>query len=164
RALEVGDHLRDGVVGLAHGLQLDALGENGPYREAKVASGMIEVKVAVGHDLHLVDRDAGRAQGFVQRPAHGQVRHLCPGMPLAAGGFEEKHEFPRDLFQHLGAMGLCGIPYDEAYGGGGQSYLTYLAVLEEIATGFFSLALTLSVHHLSAFGVHGFGSSKLKEK
>jgi alkylation response protein AidB-like acyl-CoA dehydrogenase len=60
-------------------------------------------------------------------------------------------------------MGLCGIPYDEAYGGGGQPYLTYLAVLEELATGFLSLAITLSVHHLSAFGLHEFGSDALKE-
>jgi alkylation response protein AidB-like acyl-CoA dehydrogenase len=110
-----------------------------------------------------VDRDFGLTED--QREVVAAVREFVADRAApAAAGFEEKHEFPRDLFQHLGAMGLCGIPYDEAYGGGGQSYLTYLAVLEEIATGFFSLALTLSVHHLSAFGVHGFGSSKLKEK
>lgn len=80
------------------------------------------------------------------------------------GGFEEREEFPRDLFRDLCGMGLGGIPYDERYGGGGQPYLTYLAVLEEVATGSLSLAMGLSVHHLSAFGVHEFGSETLKEK
>ena len=37
-------------------------------------------------------------------------------------------------------------------------------MLEELATGFFSLALTLSVHHLSAFGVAGYGSEDLKRR
>jgi alkylation response protein AidB-like acyl-CoA dehydrogenase len=79
-------------------------------------------------------------------------------------GFEERAEFPRDLFRDLCAMGLGGIPYEERYGGGGQPYLLYLAVLEEVATGSLSLAVGLSVHHLSAFGVHEFGSETLKEK
>src|SRR5438094_113430 len=81
----------------------------------------------------------------------------------AAAGFEERKEFPRALFRQLGQMGLAGVPYQERYGGGGQTHLTYLAVLEEIATGFLSLAITVSVHHLSSFGIHEFGSDHLKE-
>ena len=82
----------------------------------------------------------------------------------ASSGYEEKHEFPRDLFRQIGEMGLAGIPYEERFGGGGQSFLTYLLVLEEIATGFLSLAVTLSVHHLASFGIHQFGSEELKRR
>jgi alkylation response protein AidB-like acyl-CoA dehydrogenase len=110
-----------------------------------------------------MDRDFGLSED--QREVVLAVREFMAERagPVAAG-FEERHEFPRDLFRELGGMGLAGIPYDEAYGGGGQTFLTYLAVLEEVARGFFSLALALSVHHLSAFGVHAFGSEELKRR
>ena len=111
----------------------------------------------------LVDRDFGL--GLDQREILGAVRQfMAERAGPASAGHEEKAEFPRDLFTQLGEMGLCGIPYEERYGGGGQSFLTYLTVLEEIATGFFSLAVTLSVHHLSAFGVHAFGSDELRQR
>ena len=108
-------------------------------------------------------RDFGLTED--QREIVGAVREFVSDRAApAAAGHEEKKEFPRDLFRQLGEMGLCGIPYDEALGGAGQPHLTYLAVLEEVATGFLSLGLALSVHHLSAFGVHEFGSEELKGK
>jgi alkylation response protein AidB-like acyl-CoA dehydrogenase len=108
-----------------------------------------------------MDRDFGLTED--QREIVAAVRDFVRSKAApAAAGYEEKGEFPRDLFRELGQMGLCGIPYDEGYGGGGQPFLTYLAVLEELAGGFLSLAMTLSVHHLSAFGVHRFGSEELK--
>jgi alkylation response protein AidB-like acyl-CoA dehydrogenase len=110
-----------------------------------------------------VHRDFGLTDD--QREIVGAVREFVAERAApAAGGYEEKKEFPRDLFRQLGEMGLCGIPYDEAYGGAAQPSLTYLAVLEEVATGFLSLGIALSVHHLSAFGVHDFGSEDLKQK
>jgi alkylation response protein AidB-like acyl-CoA dehydrogenase len=109
-----------------------------------------------------VDRDFGLTDE--QRDIVGAVREWVGEQAgPASAGYEEKHEFPRELFRHLGEMGLAGIPYDERHGGGGQSYLTYLLVLEEIATGFLSLAVTMSVHHLAASGIHDFGSEHLKE-
>jgi alkylation response protein AidB-like acyl-CoA dehydrogenase len=110
-----------------------------------------------------MDRDAGLSED--QREIVGAVREfVADRVAPAAAGHEEKKEFPRDLFRQLGEMGLAGIPYEERFGGAGQPFLTYLAVLEEIATGFLSLAITLSVHHLSAFGVHAFGSDDLKQR
>jgi alkylation response protein AidB-like acyl-CoA dehydrogenase len=108
-------------------------------------------------------RDFGLTED--QREIVGAVREFVRDrVAPAVSGYEEKHEFPRDLFTALGELGLCGIPYEERYGGAGQPFLTYLVVLEEIATAFLSLAITLSVHHLSAFGIHEFGSDELKDR
>src|SRR5688572_29283794 len=110
-----------------------------------------------------MDRDFGLTPE--QREIVGAVRSLVAGQVRPGiGEFEARKEFPRDMFRALGDMGLAGIPYSEKYGGGGQPYLTYLAVLEELATGSAALSVALSVHHLSAFGVHEFGSDELKEK
>jgi alkylation response protein AidB-like acyl-CoA dehydrogenase len=95
----------------------------------------------------------GAVRGFVRDRVRPRISEL-----------EERKQFPRDLFRGLCDMGLGGIPYSEKYGGGGQPFLTYLAVLEEIATGSLPLAVTLSVHHLSAFGIHEYGSDELKER
>ncbi len=110
-----------------------------------------------------MDRDYGLSGD--QREIVGVVRDfVAEKVAPAIGDFEEKGEFPRQLFQQLAEMGLAGIPYDERHGGGGQPFLTYLAVLEEVATGSLSLAVGLSVHHLAAFGVHEYGSEALKAK
>src|SRR5215218_3616094 len=110
-----------------------------------------------------MDRDFGLSEE--QREIVKVVRgFVADRIRPEIAGYEERKEFPRDLFRGLCDMGLGGIPYDDRYGGGGQPSLTYLAVLEEIATGSLSLAVGLSVHHLSAFGVHEFGSRDLKDR
>jgi alkylation response protein AidB-like acyl-CoA dehydrogenase len=108
-----------------------------------------------------VHRDFGLSDE--QRALVGAVREWVRDVAApASAGFEEKHEFPRGLFAQLGDMGLGGIPLPEKDGGGGESYLTYLTVLEELAAGFLSLAVTLSVHHLAEFCLHAFGSEELR--
>jgi alkylation response protein AidB-like acyl-CoA dehydrogenase len=110
-----------------------------------------------------VDPDFGLSDE--QREVIGAVRAFArERITPAAAGLDERGEFPAELFAGLGEMGLCGIPYEEKYGGGGLDWLTYLAVLEEIAKASLPLAVTVSVHHLAAFGVHHFGSDGLKER
>jgi alkylation response protein AidB-like acyl-CoA dehydrogenase len=110
-----------------------------------------------------VDRDFGLSSD--ERDLVGVVRRWAEERAApSAASYEEKKEFPRELFRQLGEMGLAGIPYDEGYGGGGQSFLAYLAVVEELARSYLALAVGLSVHHLCAFGIHEFGSDELKER
>jgi alkylation response protein AidB-like acyl-CoA dehydrogenase len=77
---------------------------------------------------------------------------------------EASGTFPRDLFTLLGQAGVLGLPYDEEYGGGGQSYEVYLQVLEEIARVSASIAVGVSVHALSCFGLVTEGTEEQRKR
>jgi alkylation response protein AidB-like acyl-CoA dehydrogenase len=93
-------------------------------------------------DRELPDEDARDLLNLVIEIADAE---LAPKADAA----EAAGEFPRELFRTLGRVGLLGLPYAEQYGGGGQPYVVYLQVLEEIARRWTSVALGISVHTLS---------------
>ncbi len=76
---------------------------------------------------------------------------------------EESETFPREVFRLLGRTGILGLPYPEAYGGGGQPYEVYLQVLEEIARVWASVGVGTSVHALSCFGLVTRGTEEQKQ-
>lgn len=41
--------------------------------------------------------------------------------------------FPYDIWRQAGELGFIGVPYPEAYGGGGGDWLSFVIVLEEMA-------------------------------
>jgi len=47
--------------------------------------------------------------------------------------WDREHDWPRDLFGELAAMGVCGLTVEEAYGGLGQDIVAAVAVIEELA-------------------------------
>lgn len=71
--------------------------------------------------------------------------------------------FPRDVFATLGRAGLLSLPYPEEFGGGGQPYEVYLQVVEEIASAWAAIGVGVSVHSLTAYAVHSFGSREQQE-
>lgn len=83
--------------------------------------------------------------------------------PLVAQA-EANEEFPREVFRTLGRAGLLSLPYPEEYGGGGQPYEVYLQVLEEIAAVWSSVAVGVSVHALSCFGLYTRGSEEQRKR
>lgn len=76
--------------------------------------------------------------------------------------FERRSEDPLDVYRRLGTLGLTGIPFDLKYGGGGQSYRTYLLVIEELARVWVALAIGLGVHTLACDAIQRFGTEELK--
>jgi alkylation response protein AidB-like acyl-CoA dehydrogenase len=77
---------------------------------------------------------------------------------------ESEERFPREVFRMLGRAGLLGLPFPQEYGGGGQPYEVYLQVLEEIAAVWSSVAVGVSVHALSCFGLAAFGTEEQREE
>jgi alkylation response protein AidB-like acyl-CoA dehydrogenase len=87
-------------------------------------------------------------------------RELAP----RAAGFEARAEFPRDVLRTLGRVGLLGLPYDEEYGGGGQPYVVYLQVLEELASRWLAVAEAVSVHTLACYPVANYGTDTQRKR
>src|SRR5260370_24172810 len=59
------------------------------------------------------------------------------------GDYYERGEFPYDIVARMGKLGLFGLPFPEEYGGMGGDHLALCLVLEEIARGDSSVAITL---------------------
>jgi len=107
-------------------------------------------------DLRLLDE--------VERDLLQMVREFSDEvLAPAAPDYEERSEDPAPLYKQLAELGLTGIAYPEAYGGGGQPYHSYLVIVEEIARAYLGFAIGLSVHTLCAFAVNSFGSEQLKQ-
>jgi alkylation response protein AidB-like acyl-CoA dehydrogenase len=109
-----------------------------------------------------VDRElpTGEAKALLDLARDLAVNELAPN----AAAYEERGEFPREVFRTLGETGLLGLAYDEQYGGGGQPYEVYLQVLEELAAGWAAVALGISVHTLSCYPVAAFGTDEQKAR
>ncbi|MGP4001275.1 acyl-CoA dehydrogenase family protein [Streptomyces sp. 8N706] len=75
--------------------------------------------------------------------------------------------FSREGWRTLAGTGILGLPFDEKWGGLGQSLLTTMYVLEALGEGCRDAGLSFSAcTHLVSTGVplHRFGSAALKER
>ncbi|HEX8866722.1 MAG TPA: acyl-CoA dehydrogenase family protein [Lentzea sp.] len=81
-----------------------------------------------------------------------------------AADAEENEKFPRDAFRLLGRAGLLGLPYSEDFGGGAQPYEVYLQALEEVASAWMTVAVGLSVHVMSCYGLATFGTREQQDR
>ena len=94
----------------------------------------------------------------------GLVREFAQGeLEPAVEGYEQRSEDPLPLYKKLAELGLTGLSFPEEYGGGGQSYSTYLMCIEELARSYLGFAIGVSVHTLCAFAVNEFGSDAQKK-
>jgi alkylation response protein AidB-like acyl-CoA dehydrogenase len=110
----------------------------------------------------VVDRELPSDEA---RELIGLVRDLAATeLAPRAAEFEERAEFPREVFRTLGRAGLLGLAYDEDLGGGGQPYVVYLQVLEELAAAWAAVALGVSVHTLTCHPLAMFGTEEQKKR
>ena len=65
--------------------------------------------------------------------------------PLAAE-IDERNEFPEDLWEEMGDLGLHGITVPEEDGGAGMGYLAHVVAVEEIARASASVSLSYGAH------------------
>jgi hypothetical protein len=61
--------------------------------------------------------------------------------------WDEKQEFPREVFGKLAELGLMGVAWPTEYGGSGMSTLDWAVVMEELSRVDAGVALSLAAHH-----------------
>jgi alkylation response protein AidB-like acyl-CoA dehydrogenase len=81
-----------------------------------------------------------------------------------AGDIDAADEFPADLVDEMADLGLLGMPFDEAVGGAGVDYHTYVACLEEVSRGSGALGTVVAAHTSLAGGMlDSFGTDDQRE-
>lgn len=84
--------------------------------------------------------------------------------PLAAE-IDKQERFPQEALDRLRDMGMMGVCYPKEYGGGGHSYLVYIAMVEELAKYCATTSIMFAAHHsLGAFALSVLGTQDQKEK
>ncbi len=108
-------------------------------------------------DRHLPSSEAAALIDLTREIAREELA------PRAAAA-EEAGRFPQDQIDLLARSGLLGLPYPQEFGGGGQPYEVYLQVLEELASAWATVALTVSVHGLSCYPVAAYGTAQQRHQ
>jgi hypothetical protein len=79
--------------------------------------------------------------------------------------WDEDKLFPREVMEKLGAMGMLGIIFPEAYDGAGMGYLEYAVVVEEIARVDGSVGLGVAAHNsLCSNHIYTQGTEEQRQK
>ena len=84
--------------------------------------------------------------------------------PLAAA-LDAQERFPAEARERLREMGLMGVCYPKALGGGGYSYPLYIAMVEELAKYCATTSIMFAAHHsLGAYALSVLGTPEQREK
>lgn len=79
--------------------------------------------------------------------------------------WDEKQEFPINMFKEMGKLGLMGVLVPEEYGGSGLSYFEYVTVIQEISKVCGSVGLSLAAHNSLCTGhILTFATGEQKRK
>ncbi len=84
--------------------------------------------------------------------------------PLAAE-IDRSDRFPRELWPHMGALGLLGMTADPDFGGSGFGYLAHVVAMEEISRASGSVGLSYGAHsNLCVNQISRWGTTAQKAK
>jgi alkylation response protein AidB-like acyl-CoA dehydrogenase len=79
--------------------------------------------------------------------------------------WDEKQEFPVQVFKALGDLGLMGVLVPECYGGSGLGYDEYVTAIDEISQVDSSVALSVAAHNSLCTGhILEFGDEEQKRR
>jgi alkylation response protein AidB-like acyl-CoA dehydrogenase len=77
---------------------------------------------------------------------------------------EHADEYPEQIVAGMAEMGLFGLTISEEYGGLGESLLTYVLAVEEIARGWMSVSGVINTHFIVAYLLAQHGTDEQKRR
>ncbi len=82
-----------------------------------------------------------------------------------AARFDDAGQFPWESVKKMAELGLFGLIFPEAYGGGGFGTLEYVLAVEEISRACASSGITLAAHvSLGTWPIYNFGSEEQRRR
>jgi isovaleryl-CoA dehydrogenase len=105
-----------------------------------------------------LDEEVNALRDLVRRFAQEQIA------PRAAA-IDHDNDFPSDLWEGLGNLGLLGVTADPEFGGSGMGYLAHVVAMEEISRASASVGLSYGAHsNLCVNQINRWGSPEQKRK
>ena len=101
---------------------------------------------------------------------HHQVREMVRDFAQTvikptAREYDLESRFPWDNIKRMSELGLFGIPWPEELGGAGMDYISYIAVIHELAKVDASHSITVSAHTtLGTSPIMDFGTDEQKRR
>ena len=78
---------------------------------------------------------------------------------------DKENEFPTEVVNKLGKMGMMGIPYEKKYGGAGLDVISYAIAVEELSRVDGGTGVILSAHtSLGSYPIAAYGTEEQKQK
>ena len=113
---------------------------------------------------HLPGLDFGL--GETADMLRGQVENFAADeIAPRAAEIDRSNDFPADLWQKLGAIGLLGITVAEEYGGAGMGYLEHVVAMEEVSRASASVGLSYGAHsNLCVNQIHRNGTAEQRTR
>ena len=87
--------------------------------------------------------DLGEDVGALRDMVHAWAQQRVKPMAAAV---DQSNDFPAELWEEMGGLGLLGITVAEEYGGAGMGYLAHTVATEELARASASISLSYGAH------------------
>ena len=82
-----------------------------------------------------------------------------------AAAIDKKNDFPSDLWEKMGKLGILGITVEEKWGGSGLGYLEHIIAVEEVSRASASVGLSYGAHsNLCVNQIHINGNDQQRSK